>query len=40
MELFFGIILLIGGLIHEAIQKNRADQYAETMSRQRNENKK
>lgn len=29
MELFFGIIYLIGKLIHEAYQEHKANQYAD-----------
>lgn len=33
MELFFGIIYLIGRLIYEACQEHKADQYADSVVR-------
>ncbi len=35
MEIFFGVIFLIGGLIYEHHQERKAEQYAQEKAQQR-----
>lgn len=35
MEIFFGLLFLIGGLVYEHHQEHKAEQYAQEKARQR-----